>query len=52
VFKLFYLALRNITKKWTMPIQEWSSAMNQFAIIFEGRVPMGGLGNNTFTQAS
>lgn len=52
VFKLLYLALRNISKKWTMPIREWSSAMNQFAIIFEGRVPMGGLGNNTFTQAS
>jgi hypothetical protein len=26
-------------------------AMNQFAIIFEGRVPMGGLGNS-FTQNS
>jgi putative transposase len=52
VFKLLYLALRNISKKWTMPIREWSSAMNQFAIMFEGRVPMGGLGTNTFTQAS
>lgn len=50
--KLFYLALRNISKKWTMPIPEWSSVMHQFAIIFEGRVPMGGLGTNTFTQAS
>ncbi len=52
VFKLLYLGLRNISKKWTMPIREWSSAMNQFAILFEGRVPMGGLGTNTFTQAS
>lgn len=52
VFKLLYLGLRNISKRWTMPIREWSSAMNQFAIIFEGRVPMGGLGTNTFTQAS
>ncbi len=52
VFKLLYLALRNISKKWTMPIREWSSTMNQFAIMFEGRVPMGGLGTNTFTQAS
>lgn len=49
--KLLYLGLRNISKKWTMPIREWSSAMNQFAILFEGRVPMGGLGTNTFTQA-
>lgn len=49
VFKLLYLALKNISKKWTMPIRNWSGAMNQFAIIFEGRVPMGGLGNS-FTQ--
>jgi hypothetical protein len=32
-----------------MPIRDWSGAMNQFAIVFEGRVPMGGLGNS-FTQ--
>jgi putative transposase len=50
VFKLLYLALRNVSKKWTMPIRDWSGAMNQFAIIFEGRVPMGGLGANPFTQ--
>lgn len=50
VFKLLYLALRNISRKWTMPIREWSSAMNQFAILFEGRVPMGGLGQSSFTQ--
>jgi putative transposase len=49
VFKLLYLALRNISKRWTMPIRDWGAAMNQFAIIFEGRVPMGGLGNS-FTQ--
>lgn len=52
VFKLLYLALRNISKRWTMPVRDWSSAMNQFAIIFEGRVPIGGLGTNTFTQPS
>jgi putative transposase len=50
VFKLLYLALKNIAKKWTMPIRDWSSAMNQFAIIFEGRVPTGGLAANPFTQ--
>ncbi len=52
VFKLLYLALRNISKKWTMPVREWSSAMNQFAIMFKGRLPIGGLGTNTFTQPS
>jgi putative transposase len=40
VFKLMYLALKNISKRWTMPIKNWSGAMNQFAIIFDGRVPM------------
>ncbi|TLS65088.1 transposase, partial [Mariprofundus erugo] len=25
--KLFYLALRNISKKWTMPIRDWKSAL-------------------------
>lgn len=35
--KLLYLAIRNITKDWTMPPREWRSAMNQFAIIFGDR---------------
>jgi putative transposase len=38
VFKLLYLALRNISKRWTMPIPNWSAALNQFAILFDGRV--------------
>lgn len=50
VFKLLYLALRNISRRWTMPIKNWSGAMNQFAILFEGRVPMGGIGANSLTQ--
>ena len=50
VQKILFLALRNIAKKWTMPIPNWSGAMNQFAIIFEGRVPMNGFGENSFTQ--
>lgn len=39
MFKLLYLALKNISKKWTMPIKHWKSALNQFSIIFEGRMP-------------
>ena len=35
--KLLYLALRNATKKWTMPIQNWKGALNFFAIKFEDR---------------
>jgi putative transposase len=52
VFKLMYLALRNISKRWTMPIRNWSGALNQFAILFEGRVPMGGLTPNSLTQSA
>jgi putative transposase len=40
VFKILYLALRNISKKWTMPIKNWAAAMNQFAILFPDRVPL------------
>jgi len=38
VKKLLYLALKNISKKWTMPIRDWGSVLNQFAIRFEGRI--------------
>ncbi|MGB9182244.1 MAG: IS256 family transposase [Pyrinomonadaceae bacterium] len=39
VLKLLYLALQNISRKWTMPIKEWKAALNRFAIIFEDRMP-------------
>jgi len=35
--KLLFLALRNITKDWTMPPRTWKEASNQFAIIFGER---------------
>jgi putative transposase len=40
VFKLFYLAIKNISKKWTMPIRNWVDAINQFNIFFDNRVPL------------
>ena len=40
VFKLLFLALRNMAKKWTMPIPHWKQALNCFAILYEGRVPL------------
>lgn len=40
VMKLLYLALTNASKKWTMPIRDWGTALNQFAIYFRERVPM------------
>lgn len=40
VLKLLYLALNNASQKWTMPIRDWASALNRFAIMFEGRMPV------------
>ena len=39
LMKLFYLALRNISQKWTMPIRDWKAALNRFTIQFEERIP-------------
>jgi len=39
MFKLLYLALKNIAKKWTLPIRDWKAAMNRFSILFEDRMP-------------
>ena len=41
VLKLLYLALRNIAKKWTIPIREWKAALNRFVIVYENRMPTG-----------
>ena len=38
--KLLFLANQNITRKWTMPIQNWPKILNQLAIRFEGRFPV------------
>jgi len=36
--KLFYLALQNIIRKWTMPIRDWNAALTRFSIQFEDRM--------------
>ena len=38
LLKLFYLALRNISQKWTMPIRDWKAALNRFTIEFGDRI--------------
>jgi len=38
--KLLYMALKNIAKKWTMPLQGWPQAINQFSIRFGDRIPI------------
>ncbi|HHG6310172.1 TPA: IS256 family transposase, partial [Streptococcus pneumoniae] len=35
--KLIWLALRNITAKWSRTGHDWKTAMNQFAILYEER---------------
>lgn len=36
--KLFYLALKNISQKWTMPIRDWKAALTRFTIQFGDRI--------------
>jgi putative transposase len=40
LLKLFYLALRNISKKWTMPIRDWKAALTRFTIQFGDRIAL------------
>ncbi len=40
VKKLLYLALLNLSKKWTRPLVNWTAAINQFVIMYEERVPI------------
>jgi putative transposase len=37
--KIVYMAIREASHKWTMPIRKWKEALNHFAILFEGRLP-------------
>jgi len=38
VMKSVFLALRESTKKWTMPIRNWGIILNQFLAIFDNRI--------------
>ena len=38
VLKSTFLAIHEATKKWTMPIRDWGTILNQFMIIFEDRL--------------
>jgi putative transposase len=37
--KNVYMAIREASSKWTMPIHHWKQALNYFAILFENRMP-------------
>lgn len=34
LLKLLYLALRNISRRWNLPVHDWKAALNRFAIQF------------------
>jgi putative transposase len=38
--KLVSLRLRNVAKKWTMPIRVWKAALNRFIILHGDRMPV------------
>ena len=38
--KLIYLAIKNIAKKWAMPVQNWSLIVGQLDIFFAGRLKL------------
>jgi putative transposase len=35
--KIIYLAIEQASRKWSMPLRNWTPAMNRFAIEYEGR---------------
>ena len=37
--KIVYMAIREASKQWTMPIRHWKQALNHFAILFEDACP-------------
>ena len=39
LMKVLYLAIKGVSKKWTMPIKDWKLALNRFAIMFPDRFP-------------
>lgn len=40
VFRLVYLGLQPVSRKWTMPIPNWKAALQQLALLFEDRLPL------------
>jgi len=37
--KAIYMSIKEITKKWTLPVKDWGLAYAQFSIFFEDRFP-------------
>lgn len=39
LMKVLYLSIRNVSRKWNMPIHDWKQALNRFSIMFPERFP-------------
>ncbi len=39
LMKVLYLAIKGVSKKWTIPVRDWKQALNQFSIMFADRLP-------------
>jgi putative transposase len=35
--KILLLAIQNVMKKWTMPIEYWALTISQLAVMYQGR---------------
>ncbi|MBF0318512.1 MAG: transposase [Nitrospirae bacterium] len=40
LLKLLFLAIQNISEKWTQPLRNWNQTVSQLAIFFEGRLQL------------
>lgn len=40
LLKLIYLAIQNISRKWTMPPRNWGQTISQLSVFFEGRLQL------------
>ena len=38
IYKVLYLGLQNVAKRWSLPIRDWKAALNQFVILFPERM--------------
>lgn len=38
--KIIYLATVEVSKKWTIPVRDWSSCIAQFVLLYENRIPI------------
>ena len=40
VRKVLFLAVQRASERGSRPIKDWPAALNHFALVFEGRVPV------------